>query len=88
MQKSFVYILRDIKEKYYVGSTDNLTRRLKQHAYGHTQTTHKMKGFMLVFSQEYNSLTEARKAENKIKKLKRKDYVDKIVKDGYIKMAK
>jgi hypothetical protein len=40
----------------------------------------------LAFSQEYQTLREARKIERKLKRLKRKDYIEKIIKDGYIKI--
>lgn len=83
--KGFVYILKNENGKFYVGSTNNLERRLKQHCAGHTQTTRLMKGVRLVLSQEYDSLTTARKVEQKIKALKRKDYVERMIKDGYIK---
>lgn len=83
---AFVYILKDAKDKFYVGSTDNLNRRLKQHDTGHTQTTRNMVKPSLVFYQEYNNLELARKIERKIKKLKRKDYIAKIIADGYIKI--
>ena len=86
MEKGYIYILKDDNGKYYVGSTDNVQRRMKQHNAGHTQTTRNMKDLELVFSQEYASLTEVRMIERKIKKLKRKDYIGKIVKDGYIRM--
>jgi len=46
-----------------------------------------MKNPKLVFKQEFGSLAIARKIERKIKKLKRKDYIEKIVTDGYIKMT-
>ncbi|PIR27371.1 hypothetical protein COV40_01255 [Candidatus Berkelbacteria bacterium CG11_big_fil_rev_8_21_14_0_20_42_15] len=72
--------------KFYVGSTDNLNRRLNQHKAKHTQTTRNMKEPILVFSQEYKELRQARKIERKIKELKRKDYIEKIVSGGYIKM--
>jgi len=45
-----------------------------------------MEGLELVLSQEYDSLEMARSIERRIKKLKRKNYIEKIVKDGYIKM--
>ena len=82
----FLYILKDNNGKFYIGSTDDLKRRLKQHYLGHTQTTRNMKNPTLVFSQKFSSLQEARKIEARIKKLKRKDYIEKIIKDGYIKM--
>lgn len=82
----YVYILQDKREKYYVGSTVDLGTRLKQHELGHTQTTRNMECPELVFSQEFKTLEQARKIELKIKNWKRRDYIEKIVKDGYIRM--
>ena len=45
-----------------------------------------MKDFELVLIQGYPTLAVARKIELRIKKLKRRDYVDDMIKDGYIKM--
>ena len=46
-----VYILMSESGRFYIGSTDNLERRLHQHALGHTQTTHNMKSFRLILKQ-------------------------------------
>ena len=43
-------------------------------------------GVHLVFSQKYENLNDARSVERKLNKLKRKDYIKKIIKDGFIKM--
>ena len=40
----------------------------------------------LVFKQNYPTLIEARRIERKLKKLKRKDYIENIIRDGYIKI--
>ena len=40
----------------------------------------------LVLNQEYSTLSKARKIEYRLKRLKRKDYIKKIVEDGYIRM--
>lgn len=40
----------------------------------------------LMLAQEYETLKIACEVERKIKKLKRKDYVEKMVKDGYIRL--
>lgn len=85
--KYYVYILKNEAGKFYVGSTNNLERRIKQHLYGHSQTTKAMRNPKLVLAQEYSSLQTARKIERKIKKLKRKDYIEKMIKNGYIKMT-
>lgn len=84
--KGYVYILKNSDHKFYIGSTNNLEKRLKQHNTGHTHSTRRMSGLELVFKQEYESLNEARKIENKLKKLKRHDYIEKIIKNGFIKM--
>ena len=83
----WVYILKDANSRLYIGSTDNLERRMRQHAQGHTQTTRNMENPVLVFNQKFVSLDEARKIERRLKKLKRRDYIEKIVHDGYIKMT-
>ena len=85
--KGFVYILRDLSNnRFYVGSTCNIKRRIYHHKHGHTYTTRKMAKIELAFSQEFKSIDLARKVEAKLKKLKRKDYIEKIVSDGFIKM--
>jgi putative endonuclease len=85
--KAFVYILKDEAGKFYIGSTSDLQRRLKQHERKHTQTTRNMSRPKLVLKQECSTLLIARRIENKIKKMKRKDYIEKMVSDGYIKIA-
>ena len=84
--KGYVYILKDRTGRFYVGSTSDIKRRIGQHASGHTQTTRNMDEPTMVFTQEYNSLGVARRVEKKIKALKRKDYVEKIVAEGYIRI--
>ncbi|HEY4490332.1 MAG TPA: GIY-YIG nuclease family protein [Candidatus Paceibacterota bacterium] len=83
---SWVYILKSKNGKYYVGSTINIEKRINHHLGGHTPTTKKFGDVTLVFSQKYKNLSEARNIERKIKNLKRKDYIEKIVADGKIKM--
>jgi len=83
---SFVYILQNEKGSYYIGSTPNLDQRLKQHLSGYTHSTKRLGNLVLVFSQKYSSLKQARSVEHKLKKLKRHDYIASIVKDGFIKI--
>ena len=83
----YVYILKFQDDRYYIGSTNDLTRRLAQHAKGHTPTTKRLGEGVLVLRQEYPVLADARAVEFKLKKLKRKDYIARIVKDGYIRIV-
>ena len=82
--KGFVYLLKDQNGRFYIGSTVDVARRLAQHKNGHTQTTRNMVNPVLVLAQEYESLEVAKKVEKKIKKLKRKDYLERMVQDGKI----
>ncbi len=84
---AWVYILRNKNGQYYVGSTIDLKKRLAHHALGHTKTTHRLVPEEVVLKQEYKTLLEARSVERKIKNLKRRDYIEKMIKDGYIKVV-
>lgn len=83
---AWVYILKTKSGKYYVGSTVDLEKRLKHHQTGHTPTTKRLKAEIILLSQEFESLAEARSIERKIKSLKRRDYIEKMIQDGYIKL--
>ncbi len=82
----FVYILVDDNNKYYIGSTSNIHKRFKRHLSGFVYTTHRMKNPKLALCQEFETIEMARKIELRLKKLKRKDYIEKILKDGVINM--
>lgn len=85
--KFHLYILKSEDGRYYIGSTNDLHRRLLQHQAGSTPSTHRMKNPELVFSQEFETLQMARIIEKKIKSWKRKDFIDRIIRDGFIKIA-
>jgi len=84
---AWIYILQTKSEKYYVGSTTNIKDRLEHHIGGYTPSTKSLGVEKLLFKQEYKFLSEARSVEKKVKNLKRKDYIEKILKDGYIKIS-
>jgi putative endonuclease len=62
------YILKG--SRYYVGSTNDLDRRLKEHGSGQTHTTKRTDSWSLVKFFPCDSLEEARTLERKIKKSK------------------
>ena len=84
---AYVYILKSVRNKYYVGSTTDLKNRIKHHEGGFTPSTKRLGKPYLVFSQKYKTLREARIVERRLKKLKRRDYIEKIIKNGFIKMT-
>ena len=69
--KSFVYLLISEKDKKtYLGSTDNIERRLIEHNAGKTLSTRNRRPFKLIYKEELNSLIEARTREKYLKSRK------------------
>ncbi|RJR30440.1 GIY-YIG nuclease family protein [Candidatus Microgenomates bacterium] len=72
----YLYILRNSQtDRYYIGSTNNLKRRLKEHVSGKTRTTKILKTYELVYTEEYKVESEARNREKKLKSYKSKKYI-------------
>ena len=81
-----VYILKSIKNgRFYIGSTNNLERRIREHFSGRSKYTSEVLPLILVFSQRYESLLKARRVECWLKRLKNKDIFERIILDGVIK---
>jgi len=85
---STLYILKSLTNfRYYIGSTDNLTRRLTEHNNGKSPYTRLTKPFKLVFSKEYKTLKEARKTEHKLKKLKSRKIIERITQEKEVRIG-
>jgi predicted GIY-YIG superfamily endonuclease len=66
-----VYILRGSSGRYYIGSTENLTRRLAEHRRGGNHTTHRLGADLeVVISRVVGTAVEARKIEFALKRKK------------------
>lgn len=76
----WTYILRSDIGRYYIGSTKDLNRRLKEHQYGKTRTTRVLKTLSLVYSEKFNTISEARVREKKLKSYKSKKYIEWLIK--------
>ena len=84
---AYVYILESLRDgRYYIGSTENLKQRLQHHSRGATPTTRRFGKIQLAFAQKYPTLHDARIVERKLKKLRRKDYIRKIIVQQFIKI--
>jgi predicted GIY-YIG superfamily endonuclease len=82
-----VYIIRSVvNNEYYIGCTENFKRRIREHNEGYVAATKPFVPYQIQLVQEYKNLSDARKIELKLKKLKRKDYIEKIIREGRIKM--
>ena len=72
-----VYILKSsIKEWYYIGSTNDLERRLSQHNSGHTPSTKPYRPLFLIYQETYETNSEAKKREWHLKHPK--GYIEKL----------
>ncbi len=66
-----VYILQSLKDqRYYIGSTDDLSKRLVRHNKGHVIATRHRRPFVVVYSEKYATRLEATRRELKIKSYK------------------
>ncbi|MEI6499235.1 MAG: GIY-YIG nuclease family protein [bacterium] len=79
-----VYILILSNGQYYVGSTNNLERRLTEHNSGKTPSIKYKLPARLIFHQEFATLIEARQAEYKIKRQKSRKLIEEILQRGCI----
>lgn len=59
-----VYVLQSLKDnRTYIGSTNDFSRRLKQHNSGQVKSTKHRTPFNVLFTEEFKTLREARKRE-------------------------
>ena len=66
-------------DKFYVGSTDNLTERIRRHLSNHKGYTGKAKDWILVYKETFNSKAEAFKRELNIKNKKSRKYIENLI---------
>ena len=71
-----------VNNRFYIGSTNDLIRRLKEHNRGKTRSTRFTKPFELVFKERYNTSLEARRRERYIKKQKSRKYIEKLIENA------
>jgi putative endonuclease len=64
----YVYVIKSIKDgKIYVGHTNNLTKRYKQHNQGLVKATNSRKPFRLLYYEACNILKDATSREKSLK---------------------
>ena len=73
-----VYVLRNPTGRLYIGLTENVAARLRQHNAGESKWTAKFGPWELCWTSEPMSLSDARKLENLLKRQKGGDGFYKI----------
>lgn len=82
MKNFGVYILESQKNyRYYIGSTDNISRRFDDHNFGKVASTRNLRPWIIKVFIVCKDLTEARSNEYRLKKYKRKDILNKVILD-------
>lgn len=80
----FVYMIRDMNNRLYVGASNDPQKRLRDHNSKRGASFTKIGNFNIVFLEEYLTFSEARKRENQIKKWRRekKDFLINMYANG------
>jgi len=81
MKNGYIYLLESKKyNKFYLGSTDNLARRIEYHNNGYSKATKNFIPWNCILIIKIGTLKEARRAEYYIKKQKEKLVIKNIIK--------
>ena len=76
----FTYILySELRDRYYIGSTENIERRLERHNQGATKSTKSGRPWKVVYNEEYQTKSEAIKRELYIKRMKSRSYIESLI---------
>ena len=78
---AWVYILHsESLSRYYIGSTEQFPEeRLKKHLTNHSGFTAKAKDWVILYTEELGSFSEARQRELTIKNWKSKILIEKLI---------
>ncbi len=78
----YVYVLKSIKDgKLYIGHTENLKNRVKQHNQGLVEATQKRRPFKIIYYEASNILKDAVKREASLKTGFGRAYLKRRLKD-------
>ncbi len=77
----YVYLLKDLNNKIYIGYSGNLRKRILEHKKGKVYTTKRMEKPDLFYYEAYNSELAAKTREKKLKQFgsSYKDLVKRII---------
>lgn len=76
----YLYILKSQKNgSYYIGSCKDINKRLNLHNKSLVKSTKRYIPWTLIYSEEYNTLSEARKREIQIKSWKKRKSIENLL---------
>mgnify|MGYP001570748920 CR=1 FL=1 len=74
-----LYVLRLSDNSYYIGSTENLEKRLREHNRKRVKSTKNKLPFVLIYTESHTNRSEAQTREYQIKKWKSKDAIERLI---------
>ena len=78
--KHFVYIIYSKStDRYYIGSSADVSNRIKRHNAGATPSTKSGRPWKIVYTKDFESKTEALKYENYLKRMKSRKIIESII---------
>jgi len=76
----YVYVLYNLEHnRRYIGQTTNLKQRLKQHNAGKTKSTKPYRPWIMVYSEDFETLSEALAREKYLKSGSGREYLNKVL---------
>lgn len=77
----YTYILKSERNgSYYVGSSMDVTKRIQLHNKGLVRSTKRYTPWKVIYTEEYKTLSEARKRELQIKSWKKRSAIERLIK--------
>jgi len=78
-----IYVLQSQTDgSYYIGMTGDIEKRMREHNFGRTGYASLKRPWKLVYAEQYETRSEARKRELYLKSLKNKKYLERIIHQG------
>ncbi|QAA81749.1 GIY-YIG nuclease family protein [Aequorivita sp. H23M31] len=76
----YLYILySEHLDRYYIGSTEDISVRLKEHLWNHEGFTARAKDWEIRYSENFLTRSEALAREQQIKKWKSRKLIEKLI---------
>ena len=76
----YTYIIQSQKiDKFYIGSCHDIDKRIERHNAGATPSTKSGRPWKLVYSEKYQTNSQALKREREIKSKKSRKYIDHLI---------
>ncbi len=79
MEYYFYILFSSSFDKFYIGHTNDLFERLRKHNSNHSGFTGKFNDWKIVYSEKFNTKTEAYARERQVKKWKNRQRIEQLI---------